>query len=76
MTGLNFKEHPEGTRLLFRSQGSSLVAEERVMEWSGTKSFVKLKGLGWLSARDAATLVILEILEPRPDFPHTPPYWA
>ena len=63
MAGLNFDEHPEGTRFIYRCQGSNPINEERVLEWSGTKSFVKLMHLGWISSKDASNLVVLEVLE-------------
>lgn len=65
MSGLNSGDHPEGTRFLYRCQGTNLVSEERVLEWSGSGSFVKLRQ-GWTSTKDASNLVILEVLDSKP----------
>lgn len=77
MSGLNFEEHPEGTRFLYRKQGGTFVLEDRVAEWSGSRSYVRLRGSGWISAKEASSLVVLETLDSRPDLDEPKiPYWA
>jgi hypothetical protein len=63
MAGLSFIEHPEGTRFLYRHQGVNLIDEDRILEWSGSRSFVKLRRMGWISSDEASNLVVLEVLD-------------